>query len=74
VELLEARFALCKQGAAGSGPATSTTISRKDYREVDGRAQGPHTIRQDNPAVSLVTKIRQVTYNVPIDDLKIVKP
>jgi zinc protease len=45
----------------------------EDYRVVDG-VKVPHTVKQVNPAMTIVIKITEVKNNVEIDDAKFNKP
>jgi hypothetical protein len=45
----------------------------ENYKAVDG-VQIPHTIKQVNPAMTIVIKFTEVKNNVEIDDAKFNKP
>lgn len=48
-------------------------VTLEDYKEVDG-VKVPHTIKQDNPELSVVVKVQSVQHNVDIADAKFSKP
>ncbi len=56
------------------GPESGTIVSTfSDYKDVEG-LKVAHTIQQDLPNVSLVVKITELKFDVPVDDAKFAKP
>src|SRR5262245_30598001 len=66
---------LVRQDAESEGPQGKMPLEiyMEDYKVVDG-VKMPHTVKQVNPAMTIVIKITEVKNNVEIDDAKFNKP